>query len=39
MNKEDFLNDLQKIYGSLDKQRAKTNKLLEYLENKKFDKL
>jgi len=39
MNKEDFLNDLQIIYDFLDEQKEKTNQLLEYLENKEFDKL
>jgi len=39
MNKEDFLNDLQRIYDFLDEQKEKTNKLLKYLENEEFDKL
>ena len=39
MNKEQFLNDLQKIYDFLNDQKNETNKLIAHLENEEFDKL
>lgn len=39
MTKEQFLNDLQKIYDFLENQKSKTNELIKYLENEEFDKL
>ncbi|MDK2040344.1 invasion protein CiaB [Aliarcobacter butzleri] len=39
MTKEQFLNDLQKIYDFLNDQKTKTNKLIKFLENKEFYKL
>ncbi|MFY4764344.1 invasion protein CiaB [Aliarcobacter butzleri] len=39
MTKEQFLNDLQKIYDFLNDQKTKTNELIKFLENKEFDKL
>ncbi|MFA7021888.1 invasion protein CiaB [Aliarcobacter sp.] len=39
MTKQNFIDDLQKIYDYLDKEKAKTNELLKFLENKEFDKL
>ena len=39
MTKQNFIDDLQKIYDYLDEQKAKTNELLKFLENKEFDKL
>ncbi|AXX84422.1 invasion protein CiaB [Aliarcobacter skirrowii] len=39
MTKQNFIDDLQKIYDYLDKEKEKTNELLKFLENKKFDKL
>jgi uncharacterized tellurite resistance protein B-like protein len=39
MNKEEFLNDLQKIYDFLNEQKTVTNKLISHLENEEFDKL
>ncbi|MBL3519382.1 invasion protein CiaB [Arcobacter lanthieri] len=39
MNKENFLYDLQKIYDFLNEQKAKTNELIKYLENRDFEKL
>ncbi len=39
MNKDDFLNDLSNIYKFLDFQKNNTNKLIQYLEHKEFDKL
>ena len=39
MTKENFLNDLQKIYDFLNEQKANTNDLIKYLENKEYDKL
>ena len=39
MNKEQFLNDLQKIYDFLNEQKTKTNELIKFLENEEFDKL
>ncbi|WP_026804666.1 invasion protein CiaB [Aliarcobacter lanthieri] len=39
MTKEQFLNDLQKIYDFLNEQKATTNELIKYLENEEFDKL
>lgn len=39
MTKEQFLDDLQKIYNYLEEQKANTNLYLKYLENKEFEKL
>ncbi|MDD3055267.1 MAG: invasion protein CiaB [Aliarcobacter sp.] len=39
MTKENFLNDLQKIYDFLNEQKTQTNKLIAHLENEEFDKL
>lgn len=39
MNKETFLNDLQKIYDFLNDEKTQTNKLISHLENEEFDKL
>ena len=39
MNKEQFLNDLQKIYDFLNDEKTQTNKLISHLENEEFDKL
>ncbi len=39
MTKQNFIDDLQKIYDYLDNEKAKTNELLKFLENKEFDKL
>ena len=39
MTKENFLNDLQKIYDFLNDQKTQTNKIISYLENEEFDKL
>ncbi|MDK2063370.1 invasion protein CiaB [Aliarcobacter butzleri] len=39
MTKEQFLNDLQKIYDFLNDQKTKTNELIKFLENEEFDKL
>lgn len=39
MTKEQFLDDLQKIYNYLEEQKADTNLYLQYLENKEFEKL
>ena len=39
MNKEQFLNDLQKIYDFLNDEKTQTNKLISFLENEEFDKL
>jgi hypothetical protein len=39
MNKENFLNDLQKIYDFLNEEKSQTNKLISYLENEEFEKL
>lgn len=39
MTKQNFIDNLQKIYDYLDEQKAKTNELLKFLENKEFDKL
>lgn len=39
MNKQQFLNDLQKIYNYLDNQKANTNELIKYLEKGEFEKL
>ena len=39
MNKEQFLNDLQKIYDFLNDQKTITNKIISHLENEEFDKL
>ena len=39
MIKEQFLNDLQKIYDFLNDQKTKTNELIKFLENEEFDKL
>ncbi|MDX4026452.1 invasion protein CiaB [Aliarcobacter skirrowii] len=39
MTKQNFIDDLQKIYDYLDNEKAKTNELLKFLEDKEFDKL
>ena len=39
MTKQQFIEDLQKIYDFLDNQKAKTNELLKFLENEEFEKL
>ncbi|QKF67698.1 invasion antigen B [Arcobacter venerupis] len=39
MNKENFLNDLQKIYDFLNEEKSKTNELISHLENEEFEKL
>ena len=39
MTKQNFIDDLQKIYDFLDEEKAKTNELLKFLEDKEFDKL
>ncbi|TLS72965.1 invasion protein CiaB [Aliarcobacter thereius] len=39
MTKQNFIDDLQKVYDYLDNQKANINELLQYLENKEFDKL
>ncbi len=39
MTKQQFLNDLQKIYDFLNEQKTQTNKLISHLENEEFDKL
>ena len=39
MTKENFLNDLQKIYDFLNEQKNQTNKIITHLENEEFDKL
>ena len=39
MNKDTFLNDLQKIYDFLNDEKTQTNKLIAHLENEEFDKL
>ncbi len=39
MTKQQFIEDLQKIYDFLDNQKAKTNELLKFLENEEFAKL
>jgi hypothetical protein len=39
MTKQEFIEDLQKIYEFLDNQKAKTNELLKFLENEEFTKL
>ena len=39
MTKENFLNDLQKIYDFLNDEKTKTNQLISFLENEEFDKL
>ena len=39
MTKQNFIDDLQKIYDYLDNEKAKTNELLKFLENKEFEKL
>ena len=39
MTKQQFLNDLQKIYDFLDTEKSKTNELIIHLENEEFDKL
>ena len=39
MTKQNFIDDLQKIYDYLDEQKAKTNELLKFLENSEFEKL
>ena len=39
MTKKQFLDDLQKIYDFLNDEKAKVNLLIQYLENKEFEKL
>jgi hypothetical protein len=39
MTKDQFLDDIQKIYNFITQQKAQTNKLYEYLEKKQDDKL
>ena len=39
MTKQNFIDDLQKIYDFLDEEKANTNELLKFLENKEFEKL
>ena len=39
MTKQQFIEDLQKIYDFLDNQKSKTNELLKFLENEEFEKL
>jgi len=39
MNKEDFIQDIQKIYNYITKKKDNINKLYQYLENKQYDKL
>ena len=39
MTKQQFLNDLQKIYDFLDTQKSQTNQLIKHLEDKEFEKL
>ena len=39
MNKDTFLNDLQKIYDFLDTQKSQTNQLIKHLEDKEFEKI
>ena len=39
MNKDTFLNDLEKIYDFLNDEKTQTNKLISHLENEEFDKL
>src|SRR5574344_291024 len=39
MTKQNCIDDLQKIYNYLDKEKEKTNELLKVLENKEVDKL
>ena len=39
MTKQNFIDDLQKIYDFLDEEKAKTNELLKFLEDKEYDKL
>ncbi len=39
MTKEQFLNDLQKIYRFLNNQKTKTNELIKFSQNEEFDKL
>ncbi len=39
MNQEKFLDDLKEIYEFLEAQKTSVNRLIEYLENKEFDKL
>ncbi|WP_198304784.1 invasion protein CiaB [Arcobacter vandammei] len=39
MKKQQFIDDLQKIYDFLEEQKANTNLYLKYLENKEFEKL
>ena len=36
MTKEQFLNDLQKIYDFLNDQKTKTNELIKFLENEEL---
>ncbi|PUE63696.1 invasion protein CiaB [Arcobacter caeni] len=39
MTKQEFLNDLQKIYDFLNTQKSQTNELIKHLENEEFNKL
>ena len=39
MDKEQFLNDIQRLYNYLNEQKSEINKLFEYLEKQEFDKL
>ena len=39
MTKQQFLDDLQKIYDFLDTQKSQTNQLIKHLEDKEFEKL
>ena len=39
MTKQEFLNDLQKIYDFLNEQKTKTNELIKFLEKEEFEKL
>ena len=39
MTKQEFLNDLQKIYDFLNTEKSKTNELIAHLENEEFEKL
>jgi len=39
MTKEQFLNDVQKVYDYISAKKDNVNLLYEYLENKQYDKL
>jgi len=39
MNNDDFLNDLDEVYGFLNTQKSNINKLISYLENNELEKL